>query len=298
MVLNVDLSLIIELSYGLDRLRQGEDNISDFPEIKLVGPGLELSKLLGLYNEESLLLTLLGRDGKDLIPGNINLRAIGIKDLNSRMVTVETDVRTRLISYSRILGEEYTELYNTYDRLMDDFDLVTMVEARNENIEAKVLKDLLRISKIREVPVILEVLDPANLAYLDEKPFMALVTREVLEAYTNMKITNEKSLIAATNYILRQGTENVLVNNFENGIIFSSNSNKYVVKSEGGKFKHRTNYGLMAGLVKSFNNNYDMLTSLRISHSSNMVYCEGEENIDMTSLKKYMQDIHIEKIYK
>lgn len=303
MILNIDFNPSIEEKIEIEKIILGEKNIIDNSIIYPGGTGFKLEWLLNIFNEKTFITGFLGMESEKYLKGlpeKSNHKFILIKDkICKRIIIQEGSIKTLIKSQDpRITKEEVTDFYNIYDTLLEENEYIVGFDKVPEGISDSIHEKLARIARIRKKRYIIEIKTQDNLPVLEEKPYMVIISKEMLEDISNLVLDTKQSIAAANNYILKKGIKGVFVNLYEDGIVYSSKKESHHIMGIKTKFSNRSNYGLIAGVLIGLIRGYDKDALLKLSHAYNISYNNNQiMDIRMKNIKQDMTDVVVEKIY-
>ncbi len=304
MILNIDFNPIIQQEIKTKELILNKKNIIEESIKYPGGTGIILEWLLNVFNEKTFLTGFLGSGNGEYLsglPDKTDHEFILIKDLISESITIKENNRKTIIQSPdpRITKEEITMFYNRYDSLLENHEYIIGSSRVPEGLLENIHEKLAKIARIKNKKYILEVNNKEDLIAIKENPYIVIMSKKSLENISNLILDTKESIAAANNYILRKGAKNVLVNLYEDGLVYSSKEQSYFIADEENKidFENKENYGLIAGILIGLIREYELEISLKLAYAYNISYNNNDiMNIRMNNIKKDMANLVMEKI--
>lgn len=288
-------------------LKNSRNNIIN-SKIYSQGNGVDMAifaKNLGFESEVFLLKgTGVGNLIKDDLRKNkINMHTVDLKDENIEEIIIKTGKDETYLSTNspRITMEDRTEIILNFAKAIEDKKIVCISKTDHELLDANFYERLIKICYNKNVKIAIGIEDISQLK--EAKPYILMLDKESLskEIDTNY----ESSFFKTMDSILNKGIGIVIVNSLYKTLVATKDnkfrltySQKKIANDENKNLKFKFNKNLMlAGFGFGIERDYDFETILKLSLS-----CAIFENftkfnkIEMSFIKKLMQDIKIEKI--
>lgn len=306
MILNIDFNPKIREVYKTGPVDISKDNKIIDHNIYPRGNGYEINRLLNLFNLESILTGFLSEKDSSaynyLSKSSIKSSFILINDEIYRELIIDDSKEKLFLSTSetRISEEEIVLFYNNYHSLLEDSELVLCIEDEETNLPKSIYKNIVHIANMANKKCFVEIRNYRTLDFLLGESFSCLINRDVLEDITKLYLNDISSITKASNYLIREGIEEVFVNLDGRGIVYTNRNDNYsygVYKESSGEFS-RKSIGVLAGVLIARLKNYDLESMLKLAHAINLIYSELDvlEEIELTHIKKSMVDMEIVKL--
>ena len=308
MILTIDLNPAIEKNYIVDNLSMGNNIKANSFTYNLWGKGVNVAKLLNVFNENSFITGFLGGINGEYF--HTKLRDVGIPH---EFVGIKEEIRTiiklRDISGNyinimeedpRITREELVKFYNLYSRLIENMDIICgLGSALPLGVPKDIYFDLITLANKKRKKIILDGTGDKFKYGIDASPYMVIVNKGELEGLMNMTLDFENEIIKAGQYILDRGVGFVIIDLQDKGSIVLGQEKGYRVEIPNYDCDlGKDHSGMMAGFALGINRNYDLDMTMKLGQAFSIVsnMDSNLETTEISDVKRIMGQVEIYSI--
>lgn len=305
MILTMDLNPSTDRRYFVEKIDLNNEIKAKSSTYNPGGNGVTIARLLGIFNESTLITGFLGGTGGEfyhrrLVEAGIIHRVISIKDETRTRVEIldeEKNITTISDNGPRITREEIVEFYELYSRLIDESKIIIGSGTLPQGISKDIFFDLITMCNRKEKIFILDVAGEELLEAIDASPHIVVISKKDLENLVNLELNFENEIIRAGRYILDKGVKILVINLQEKGIIVLEDSTGYRLELEDVDLNidRVDNSGIVSGLALAIRRSYDYEMTFKLAQAFSLAYSMEEDinRIEMSDIKKIMGEIEI-----
>ncbi|WP_291256668.1 1-phosphofructokinase [Fusobacterium sp.] len=303
MIYTVTLNPAVDYYIGLEDFQEGGLNQAKSAYTLSGGKGINVSKVLKNFGEESINLGFVGGFTGDYIKNNLKSEGIQENFVNIEdMTRINLKIKT-LSNESEIAGkspnissEKYKEFLNKIKDIKSGDMLVlsgSIPGSLPQNIYEQIISEL-----PQGVKIILDTRGETLKKVLKEGVFLVKPNNHELEDFFGEKYTTDEEIIEAGKKLLKLGSENVLVSLGKDGSILITKDGVYRGNVPNGKLISSVGAGdsMVAGIIYGISTGKTIEESYRYGIASGSSTAFSQGLTDFESMKKLLNEIEIKKI--
>lgn len=301
MIVTVTLNPAMDKTIILDGMDIGEVNRADSVRNDIGGKGVNVSKVLKVFETDTIATGFLG--GVSEANFRRELEKIGIED---RFISIQGNTRTNIKLIDRknntntdinepgpfIRSEELKRFIQVFDEAVHEGDLVVLSGGIPLNIPSDIYGRLTKIANQKGAKVIVDAEGEALHHALEEIPYMIKPNEKELSAFLGKEILSEKEIIEEAKNFVKEGIQKVLVSRGDKGSIFVTRDS--VLIGRGIKVKVKSTVGagdsMVAALVYAEEQKFNDYETLVLAQATGAaaVTTEGTEACTREEVEKYL----------
>ena len=306
MIVTVALDPKITKRIYIEDLEKGKNILSKKTEFVSEGGGVNISKVVKAFNEETRLLGFLGgRNGERILNymkrNSLDSRFIFIEEDNRASTSIVTSdgVLTNIDEYSpRIRGSEIEEFYSVYKEIVDRSKKVCVSGDIPRGLNTSIYSDLILLAREKDIYVVPP--KESLKSVLNSKVYMLVIDLDDLEDMAGLDLLEDKDIAKiAYNLLLKsadviaiyKGSGNYLV--LRKDIAYTMKLNDSYILIEDG-CKDAFLGGFIASEVRDYDFDYTVKVAIASHIASGLEYESGL--VDMGKVKNIMGYIDLEEI--
>lgn len=302
MVITVTMNPAMDKTLVLDGFTLGEVNRVVLGRNDIGGKGINVSKVLKEFGEDSLALGFLGG-----ILEEVFLKELKTMGIGQRFVPVKGSTRTNIKVVDRVKGtftdinepgpviqeEELTEFLQLYRETVTSGDVVVLSGGVSEGIPVKIYRLLTEIAKEKGALVALDAEGDLFREALEAKPDMVKPNDRELALYLGKEHLTEDEIVDAAKELVAKGISKVLVSRGEKGSILATAEG--ILKAEGLKVPVKSTVGagdsMVAALIYSVLKGFGPRETLAMAQAAGAaaVMTEGTKACTLQEVESLLQ---------
>ncbi|PMQ01691.1 MAG: 1-phosphofructokinase [Dictyoglomus sp. NZ13-RE01] len=309
MILTVTLNPSLDLHLFLTELSLGKVHRSERELVIPGGKGINISRVLRIFNEETFILGFSGGMTGRILEEELSKRnipyefvkingsvrfAVGIVETNNNRPMTVINGRGPKIDDNNLL-----ELKEKFCSLVERSQIVVLSGSIPPSISENIYFDLMEMSKEYKAIRVLDARGKALELALKSTPDIIKPNQEEAEELLGYSLNSRKNLIKAGEYFNKMGIKYALISLGERGAILSFDEGVFWAKMTPLKgYNWGAGDAFLAGFLVGFKREKDPLYALRLATATAYVKLkklELEEN-DTELIYELINDVEIKKI--
>lgn len=304
MILNLDLNPYVNRICKVDSIgfgREIKSSLSDYAP----GGNVIISNFLDSFSEDSFLSGFLGglngeRYHRLLLAKGFSHEFISIKDetkIKLHISDEENNYLKILDEEPRVTREDVKKFLDLYLNLVKDSEIICGVsEILPHGLTDEIYYELIKIANENRKKFILSANGEEFKKGIEAIPYMAILDKERLEDFTNLKFQYENEIIKASRYILDRGVEFVIICLGKDEFLMLGKEKAYRIDNnlERETSEYNDLKNISAAFALGIKRNYDLDMTLRLASAFNS-YSSLEDicEIDVSMIKRMMTQADI-----
>lgn len=309
MILTINLNPTLEKTYYMGKLFPRVETEAEKTIYKCSGAGIKTSQIMNNLNLDVSAIGFIGGLVGSYIINELNDHGIRndfmkIKDETKSSITlIENNKFLAKVNEigPRITRDELVGFYDLYERNMTNCEIICGLDSLPIGVPEDIYFILIKLANKMGKRFILEAKGKELKYGLEAKPYMVKLTIEELENLTHLKLDFENEIIKAANYVLEKDVDIIVIDLDDKGSIVLNQERGYRIEINN---KEYSSLGMdqgfmMAGYIFGMDKDYDLEVTMKLGQAFRIAYSlvANIEDVDMSDIKKIMNDITILPIY-
>ncbi|MCS7201198.1 MAG: 1-phosphofructokinase family hexose kinase [Dictyoglomus sp.] len=308
MILTVTLNPSLDLTLFLSKLRIGRVHRSDKEILIPGGKGINISRTLKIFNEDTYVLGISGGKTGEILEEELRKREIPFdfvkmkKDIRFAVGIIETENKrpTTVINGRgpEISMEDIYELKEKFKKLIINSKFVVLSGSIPPGVPSDIYSELLDISGNYPVIKVLDAQGDALKISLEKKPDIIKPNREEAEEILDFSIKTKRDLKRAGYFFKDKGIKYSLITLGEKGAFLATEEDMFFATLPPIKgFNWGAGDAFLAGFIIGIKNN-DPVYALKLAYSTAYIKIQKLElkKEDISLIFNLLNKVEIQKI--